>query len=702
MNRACSFGLGGCVALVLVCSAWAAEEGTAPANPYNGTQMREEVFEFAEKPSVRTVDRHGHVRYEIAFASKAACDATVAILDKGGKIVRHLASGVLGKNAPWPFQQNSLAQRIEWDGKDDAGNPAPAGCVVRVSLGLRAKFEQNIGYDPLEIPVGTGGSQLAEVRKSVEAGAAYVVAKGKDGEVYVLGAPGHAAYQGRVFKDGKYVRTFWPASAEDAPKLAPHGYRFATTHWGDKVFVAERYGPAGPSVRDPRQMKLEDITAVMFKLAGISDQKLGPLPEGLPKSALPAGFSNYFDSKQHRMAVDRVRDELYLSPARGLMRVDGKTGKVDDTWFPDGSLHGVSEVCVGPDGNVYVSTGAHFYGQFITRLSRDGKVLNFAGDAVPIPKGAKWEGGGGQYGAMEGQGIYGGSVCPPALRKMGDVRSLWTGHFGHSNTHERGMYVSPKGYILHAVQHPWAERFLKHGGSETAPRRPGTGGEIILTSYVNVWDANGKLLTADAVGDMQNGHGVAMDADGNIYAAMGGRVPADQKNYWGTVDRPLSGSFDQGSLVKFRGGKPYPLGKAYYGADAPAGLVKLTGYRSGLKAIEGPEWILGVLMSQSPDICTCHNVRYDMDYFARHWLPANQLFSVVVLDANGNCIARLGRYGNVDDTEEDLKAERDGLRFVWMRAIAVSDSALYVADTGSRRILKAALAYAVEETLPLP
>jgi hypothetical protein len=342
------------------------------------------------------------------------------------------------------------------------------------------------------------------------------------------------------------------------------------------------------------------------------------------------------------------------------------------------------------------------YGQFISRLSRDGKPVNFGGDAVPIPKGSKWVSGGGQYGEMEGKGIYGGSVCPSAFEKLGEVKSLWTGHFGHSNTHERGIYVSPRGHILHAVQHPDEDRLLKYGIAKDAPRKGGHGGPTVLTSYVAVWDRDGKLLTANAAGDMQNGHGVAMDADGNIYAAMGGRVPEGQENYWGLMDRPLKGHFDHGSLLKFRSGKPFPRGRAYYGEDLPETAAKLKGYRGKVKAIEGPEWIFGGLMCQKPDICTCHNLRYDMDYFARHWLPANQLYSVVVLDANANVIARLGRYGNVDDTTEDVKEGRDGLRFAWPRALSVSDSALYVADTANRRILKARIAYHAEEELPLP
>ncbi len=58
---------------------------------------RENVFEFAKKPTVRLVAKD---RYEIAFTVKGYCDATVGIIDEDGKVVRHLASGVLGKNAP--------------------------------------------------------------------------------------------------------------------------------------------------------------------------------------------------------------------------------------------------------------------------------------------------------------------------------------------------------------------------------------------------------------------------------------------------------------------------------------------------------------------------------------------------------------------------------------------------------------------------
>jgi hypothetical protein len=79
--------------------------------------QREEVFTFARKPRVtRAADRT-----TIDFAADGFCDATVAIEETGAnppRIVRHLASGVLGPNAPAPFRRDSLEQTLVWDGKE--------------------------------------------------------------------------------------------------------------------------------------------------------------------------------------------------------------------------------------------------------------------------------------------------------------------------------------------------------------------------------------------------------------------------------------------------------------------------------------------------------------------------------------------------------------------------------------------------------
>jgi len=63
-------------------------------------------------------------KVDIAFAVSAPTDVAVAVLDAQGKIVRHLAAGMLGGAKPPPAPLKSgLSQTIEWDMTDDTGKP---------------------------------------------------------------------------------------------------------------------------------------------------------------------------------------------------------------------------------------------------------------------------------------------------------------------------------------------------------------------------------------------------------------------------------------------------------------------------------------------------------------------------------------------------------------------------------------------------
>lgn len=107
---------------------------------------RKNVFEFTKKPEMKD----GKNSTTITFAVKDFCDVTIAIENLEGKILRHLASGVLGDNAPEPFKKNSLEQVVIWDNKDDTGKylDDKANLKVRVSLGLQAEYEKDLYYSP--------------------------------------------------------------------------------------------------------------------------------------------------------------------------------------------------------------------------------------------------------------------------------------------------------------------------------------------------------------------------------------------------------------------------------------------------------------------------------------------------------------------------------------------------------------------------
>jgi len=83
---------------------------------------------FAAKPAV-TKSGAGA---KIAFTVDREMDVAVYVEDAQGKIVRHLAAGLLGTNAPAPLKPDALEQTLAWDGKDDLGQPvtgAPSRCA---------------------------------------------------------------------------------------------------------------------------------------------------------------------------------------------------------------------------------------------------------------------------------------------------------------------------------------------------------------------------------------------------------------------------------------------------------------------------------------------------------------------------------------------------------------------------------------------
>ena len=155
---------------------------------------REAVFEFAQPP---TVTRRGDT-VTVSFTSRAYCDATVAVEDAAGKIVRHLAAGVLGKNAPPPFQKGALKQTLTWDGKDDRGIyiDDKDALTIRVSLGLKPQFEKTLYWSP---------------HKRISNIAPLMVARPEG--VYVF--EGLGVDHLRLFDhDGNYLRTIYPFPAD--------------------------------------------------------------------------------------------------------------------------------------------------------------------------------------------------------------------------------------------------------------------------------------------------------------------------------------------------------------------------------------------------------------------------------------------------------------------------------------------------------
>ncbi len=163
---------------------------------------REAVFEFARRPRVA---RRGD-RFIIEFEAKGLCDATVAVEDAKGGIVRHLASGVLGPSAPPPLRAGSRKQTLVWDGKDDRGRYVddPSRLAVRVSLGLRPQYEQSLNEAPMKLPAYRSGPGKVSATKR---------------GVYYFTFGAGVSFLRLLDHDGDYVRTIYPFPAGKLPEV---------------------------------------------------------------------------------------------------------------------------------------------------------------------------------------------------------------------------------------------------------------------------------------------------------------------------------------------------------------------------------------------------------------------------------------------------------------------------------------------------
>jgi hypothetical protein len=177
---------------------------------------------FASKPSASRTG--GEVN--ISFAVSGKTDVEVAILNTKGKIVRHLAGGVLGgTKSPPPPLKAGLSQKLVWDGKDDFAKKAVGGPFkVRVRAGTGVKFGGFIGDDPYTV------------------GGVNSLTTDEQGNLYVMFCRGGANQNVDVLRkytaDGKYLRTLIPFAADLKPERVTN---VATWNQTSKTFITKNY-----------------------------------------------------------------------------------------------------------------------------------------------------------------------------------------------------------------------------------------------------------------------------------------------------------------------------------------------------------------------------------------------------------------------------------------------------------------------------
>jgi hypothetical protein len=258
---------------------------------------------------------------EIGFALTAPNDVTVRIVGANGAVVRHLAAGMVGREAAAPpFVPQSLAQRLRWDGRDDAGRAVPAaGCRVSIGVGTAAKFDKFILYNP------DGFGNVGTPNWSGLGG----IAVGPKGELYVVQQYGVHYSTLRVFdRDGKFVRCVWPLSMNKPQAVLEPFLASTMTIWPRDVAPWAATDYAGRTV--PRSVRHS-----AFYWYGVKSAAMAVGPEG--DVFLVDAFPNH--AQMLRIGGD------------GLPR----PMKTFTPWVDRGSFLRSWNLAVGPEGDVYVS-----------------------------------------------------------------------------------------------------------------------------------------------------------------------------------------------------------------------------------------------------------------------------------------------------------------------------------------------------------
>lgn len=168
--------------------------------------LADEIKFTAPPTAVRSSDK-----VAISFAVNQSTDVEAAILDRKGRIVRHLAAGVIGgKNPPPAPLKPGLSQTIHWDGTDDLGKRAAGGPFkVRIQAGMNVRFGRTIGGS------STTGSVVGMPGRAPVNG----LAVDERGNLYVkmmsaVGSHGNSGlwpWHVRKFdRTGKYLKTILP------------------------------------------------------------------------------------------------------------------------------------------------------------------------------------------------------------------------------------------------------------------------------------------------------------------------------------------------------------------------------------------------------------------------------------------------------------------------------------------------------------
>ena len=271
----------------------------------------------------------------VEFAVAQKTDVEVAIVTAKGEVVRHLAAGVLGAETPPPAPlQPGLAQKLEWDGKNDFGELVPdsASCSARVRAGMSVKLDAIAGGDPYAFfskEMGAGDHFIWKITgMDVKA----------DGSVFVMGNSnnyGPPAIR-QYAADGTYKRTVYPFPA-GKPVDTVQG-------WGVNVRADGTYAPGYSDLASPALSRIP-IAATRSGCASLL-----PSPD---KDAVTVSLLAAWDKPTNLGALINIGTD-------GTLQDNKSTPVFADAPKPD-NLAGPLTCAYSPDGKFMYVNGIFSY-----------------------------------------------------------------------------------------------------------------------------------------------------------------------------------------------------------------------------------------------------------------------------------------------------------------------------------------------------
>jgi hypothetical protein len=402
---------------------------------------------------------------------------------------------------------------------------------------------------------------------------------------------------------------------------------------------------------------------------------------------------------RQRLYVNPKNEKLYVGEADSgvgksfgeLIEIDPRTGKTRIVALP------------------YAAEDLAFDNEGFAYLRSDDTIMRF--DPMSSWREIPWD-----YGEERDNVAFDGG-SPKALAAL-----VTPGHRSPSFWHMGGIHVNARGHV--AVACPNAGEAISMVAGEEGKELKGKGRAYTPPVYpgrmrwgeIHVWDRHGKLIYEDAFPGIGHMNGIGIDASDNLYVMANGPRLIDGKPYDPTAADDLSETVmkvrpQAAKVLSSAGNIGVPLG-----SGAPKRAPDFGGFPTGKAWVEGAEWFYGGVgytgnAGWDGGGCRCWNARMCLDYLARSFAPETRHFSIAVLDASGNLITRIGRYGNVDDgkpldpsggppSPRAIGGDEVGL-FHAAYVGALTDRRLFLADAGNARILSVKLGYHTEDRIAL-